>query len=1719
MQMIFNFKRVMSVIVLCAMILNNLSCNVENVFAEVSVKNDGAPLEETAMQEPTVTAAEIPDVPTTIMDAIWNFSNFNTATAINLAGFKQDGLTIVGADSGTSVAIDWSAKRTLDGAITGLTQRFKFGSISTLNGNGVPTDRYLKFDVAGNSRIKLYGMSGTSSASREMMWVASTDGVTAQAPAKLALAAVGLGDVPLGTIEYTGEPTSIYLYAKDGAFNIYYISATNVVVPKAEEPTPEPTPEPTVTPTPTSPQWYANISDPWCASFFGDIGGEASLLESNGYINVKETPLGSSDVNMSVSGSKGTISNNTDGLLFYYQPLSKNDSFILKANADPELSASLDNQISFGAMLRNDIVIDESVAAYSGKYIASGALQMMSGEYDPNPPARAFFRQDGKLYNANVENQPYYPQFAIKNYQQPQKGNTIPVGIKKVGKYVELTYGDQKPIILDSENIYSNGVSDPSISCDTLFTNDTIYAGLYAVRDVNVDYSDVTFTKDSRIVEDIRVDQLPIKTEYEYGEDFDDSGMVVSAKYQGMSDYEVVPEDCYLVTGFDSTDINSVTEVNVGYQKIPLNIKIVESESIKFTEAALEMAVRKELNKPTGDITLADAMRVTSLQLEYSALSDSSLQYFQNLISLDLHGSEISDDSALLNLISLKNLSILDLSRTGISDLHVLSKLTNLTTLYLDYNDINDISALSNLTNLSYLSLYRNYISDISALSNLTNLSSLSLYGNDISDISALSNLTNLSYLYLSDNYISDISALSNLKGLYSLYLSDNYISDISTLTNLTNLTDLQLYNNNISDISALSNLTELDGLTLRNNNISDISALSNLTGLVFLALTQNNISDISALSNLTELHTVDLQSNNISDISALSNLTGLGFLYLAQNNISDISALSNLTNLADLELSYNNISDISALSSVVNLNWLCVDQNYLDITVGSATRDIIDAFKSRGAYVQYENQKTVPIKHILTVTPSDARRNFETEVIGYTQPSALAVTICNIDDTDIDNVTIALTGSDATAFTLSKEAIVGLAKDETDSFTVVPNAGLPIGTYLAKVTITARDVEESFEVGFRVVETKAPTKSFVNQMAFGSGALTITPINVQETVAGTIMTGDVVTLKVEGNFKFDPQQRLRVAADYGLDYGQISYDNLVVEPIYDGNTLTFIMPSYFCGSTSLDTIHIGGMEASDSISIVPVDETSDYGDINLTIEGTNITKETIKVGERMDYSTYNIKDGCVVDTNGTLIEYNGSGGEVVIPDDMGITAIGLEAFKGTNVTSVVIPEGVTSIEKSAFGSCTSLGSVDIPSSVTSIGEGAFAACGLSRVDIPSGVTRIEARTFQYSGLTSVDIPDGVTSIGSEAFAGCGDLSDVNIPDSVTSIEYSAFYGCALNSVHIPNGVKTIGALAFSSCQSLSSVDIPNGVTNIEYGAFAGCGSLSSVTIPSSVTTIEEQAFSYCTNLTQITIPPSVTTIADTAFMDCPDITILGEKGSYAEAYAENKNIDFQEIEIEDRPTYQIGISSTEDKDFGTAAIGYTQPVAYNIIITNIGNHDIEDVTIALSGDNASSFTLSKTTVQSLAVGATDNFTIVPNQDLAVGTYYATVAVGAPDNIERFNVTFTVMPALPAVSWEITKNNIGKTGQSLSGSLQLMVTNNSSDSKNAVVLIGVYDSKDKLVTSMQKSVALNAGVNNIESAQINISDAIDQQYTIKVYLWDSLGIMMPLATAKEFSIQ
>ncbi len=171
-----------------------------------------------------------------------------------------------------------------------------------------------------------------------------------------------------------------------------------------------------------------------------------------------------------------------------------------------------------------------------------------------------------------------------------------------------------------------------------------------------------------------------------------------------------------------------------------------------------------------------------------------------------------------------------------------------------------------------------------------------------------------------------------------------------------------------------------------------------------------------------------------------------------------------------------------------------------------------------------------------------------------------------------------------------------------------------------------------------------------------------------------------------------------------------------------------------------------------------------------------------------------------------------------------------------SDIRTVTIEKGVTSIGNSSFENCTALTSVAIPDSVTAIGDHAFCNCiALKSVTIPDNVKIIRGYAFHSCGLlTSIEIPAGVTSIGASAFVDCYGLTRITVKSGNTA--FSAKDGVLYNK-------KQTTLLCYPAGKTERSFRIPDSVTKIGETAFGYCRRLEIIMIPLSVTSMERYAF------------------------------------------------------------------------------------------------------------------------------------------------------------------------------------------------------------------------------------------------------------------------------------
>ncbi len=306
---------------------------------------------------------------------------------------------------------------------------------------------------------------------------------------------------------------------------------------------------------------------------------------------------------------------------------------------------------------------------------------------------------------------------------------------------------------------------------------------------------------------------------------------------------------------------------------------------------------------------------------------------------------------------------------------------------------------------------------------------------------------------------------------------------------------------------------------------------------------------------------------------------------------------------------------------------------------------------------------------------------------------------------------------------------------------------------------------------------------------------------------------------------------------------------------------------------------------------------------------------------------TYEIVDGEVAITDCSLDAVS-----VDIPteiDGYPVVQIGKDAFQYCkNLTSITIPEGVTSIGSMAFWQCTALSTITMPKSVKQVFQWAFNGCHniqdvyvpdlaawcniefnddnsnpLSnsanlwidgkkiegKLEIPEGRESILDYTFNgLKNITEIILPEGITRIGNFAFANCENLTSITIPKSVTYIDASAFGACDnLQDVYASDIITWCNIKFESSAANPllysdnfwvegkkveGKLEIPEGIEEIYAFAFYGCKSITEVILPKGITQIGEYAFWSCSNLKNIQMQEGITTIGESAFERCESL-------------------------------------------------------------------------------------------------------------------------------------------------------------------------------------------------------------------------------------------------------
>ena len=333
-------------------------------------------------------------------------------------------------------------------------------------------------------------------------------------------------------------------------------------------------------------------------------------------------------------------------------------------------------------------------------------------------------------------------------------------------------------------------------------------------------------------------------------------------------------------------------------------------------------------------------------------------------------------------------------------------------------------------------------------------------------------------------------------------------------------------------------------------------------------------------------------------------------------------------------------------------------------------------------------------------------------------------------------------------------------------------------------------------------------------------------------------------------------------------------------------DSVTSIGTYAFYGCPLSDVYYSGTQEEWNSISISSGNDSLLNAAVHFQNSGNG--NGSISSGICGDNLTWTLtSDGVLtIDGTGKMFDYNSVPPYNISP-----------WYHNTNITTLIVKDGVTSIGDYAFLGCYKISNISFPNSLTSIGYSAFSPCsGLTEITLPENLIYLGGYSLASGNFSSILIPIGITSIEPYTFSNCKKLKSISLPDTLTSIGEGTFNQCtSLDSFNIPKNVVDIGRYAFWNCTSLKHIEIPSGIPQINEGTFDNCSSLKSISIPSSVVSIGESAFYGCNSL------------EDVYFSGTQSQWETISVANYQNTALENATIHYQSTGTEDEKEFTFG--------------------------------------------------------------------------------------------------------------------------------------------------------------------------------------------------------------------
>lgn len=452
--------------------------------------------------------------------------------------------------------------------------------------------------------------------------------------------------------------------------------------------------------------------------------------------------------------------------------------------------------------------------------------------------------------------------------------------------------------------------------------------------------------------------------------DFPDSNLkqaLVDASIDKNQDGEITVEEIMSQTGVLDLSFKQISDLSGLEFAVGLSELDLSNNSIRNIEP---LAALTQLDKLDLKVNILDYSNGTTTQKVKTALSIAGVSITKSEHDLDFISFH---DQNLKNGLFSNGVDVTNDGQISISELKFFEKPLNLRGL-----NISNISDLEHLSMVKYLDLSDNNITDYSCLvDEIYYLEVLLLADNQISEYHRLG-LNKVYYIDVSRNGMDISNGSENLtkiqydigSGIGVAYLEQSD-GDEPEVIDFPDLNLKQALIEKGFDIDFDGELKKGEMKAYRCNwvdlyngyNITSVEGLQYAIGIELLNLSSNNIEDISPLSTMPNLKNLSLRNNRITDLSPLKDLSTIESLDITGNQVVDVTMFANgMTGLKRLTMHTNNISDITALAVRTDLVGLHLMYNYIDTSISSEQKAVIDALIAAGVDVDYTPQFCDPI-------------------------------------------------------------------------------------------------------------------------------------------------------------------------------------------------------------------------------------------------------------------------------------------------------------------------------------------------------------------------------------------------------------------------------------------------------------------------------------------------------------------------------------------------------------------------------------------------------------------------------------------------------------------------------------------------------------------------------------------------------------------------------------